>query len=141
MAKAKKTEEAVVTEEEAKKAPKKTTKKAPKKAKEEVKPVSNFKDPVSHDYDVIYAPVITEKSMALLQNASKVTVKVNKSSNKIEIADSFERLYGVKVIDVKIVNVDSKAKSRGGRYKGSVPGFKKAIITLPKDAEIDLFKE
>lgn len=133
MAKEKKTEE-VVTEE----APKKS--KRAKKVQEE-KAAPSFGEPRSHDYEVIYAPVITEKTMALLQNASKVTVKVNKASNKIEIAQAFERLYGVKVEEVKILNVMSKAKSRGGRYRGTIPGYKKAIISLPKDAEIDLFKE
>ncbi len=112
--------------------------KVAKKAKEEKKVIA----PASiHDYSVIKTPVITEKSMNLLQNKNKVTVKVNKSANKTEIKDSFQRLYQVEVENVSIINQGSKEKSRGGRYKGYVSGYKKAIITLKDGNAIDLFKE
>lgn len=124
---------------EAEEAPKAKKTKA-KKVKEE-KVEAPIGSPIAHDYEVIGAPIITEKTMALLQNANKVTLKVNKDANKIEIAHSFERLYGVKALDVKIVNVSGKEKSRGGRYKGTIPGYKKAVVSIPKDAELDLFKE
>lgn len=100
-----------------------------------------FAAPVAHDYEVILEPVITEKSMALLQNNNKVTVKVAKGANKTEIKESFQRLYKVAVTDVKVVNVLAKAKSRGGRYQGHISGYKKAVISVAKDSAIDLFKE
>ena len=78
--------------------------------------------------------------MALLQNANKVTVKVSASANKTEIKESFQRLYQVKVVDVKIINARPKAKSRGGRYQGFVSGYKKAIVSIAKGSAIDLFK-
>ena len=90
---------------------------------------------------VLCGPVITEKSMALLQNDGKVTVKVAASSNKSEIKDSFQRLYQVAVEDVKVSNVSAKEKSRGSRYKGRVGGYKKAIVTLKEGNAVDLFKE
>jgi len=95
----------------------------------------------AHDYEVVFDPHITEKSMALLQNANKVTVKVADKANKTEIKESFQRLYQVKVVDVKVVNQRAKEKSRGGRFKGSVSGYKKAIITLAAGSAVDLFKE
>lgn len=97
--------------------------------------------PNEHDYKVILEPVITEKSMALLQNENKVTVKVADWSNKDEIKLSFQRLYQVKVVDIKIVNVNAKEKSRGGRYKGFIGGYKKAIVTIAEGEAVDLFKE
>ena len=81
-----------------------------------------------------------EVDMALLQNANKVTVKVANDANKTEIKDSFQRLYQVKVVDVKIINARPKAKSRGGRYQGFVSGYKKAIVSIAKGSAIDLFK-
>lgn len=99
-----------------------------------------FAQPIKHDYDVVFDPHITEKSMALLQNANKVTVKVNASANKTEIKESFQRLYQVKVVDVKIINARPKAKSRGGRYQGFVSGYKKAVVSIAKGSAIDLFK-
>lgn len=101
----------------------------------------SFAAPNEHDYKVILAPVITEKTMGLLENANKVTVKVADFANKIEIKESFQRLYEVKVVDVKVLNQKAKEKSRGGRYKGYVGGYKKAVITIAEGSAIDLFKE
>lgn len=106
-----------------------------------VEEVKTFAAPNEHDYKVILTPVITEKTMGLLQNENKVTIKVADSANKIEIKESFQRLYQVKVVDVKIANQKAKEKSRGGRYKGYVGGFKKAVLTIAEGSAIDLFKE
>jgi large subunit ribosomal protein L23 len=119
--------------------PKVEAKKDAAPAKAEEKKVV-FAQPIKHDYDVVFDPHITEKSMALLQNANKVTVKVNASANKTEIKESFQRLYQVKVVDVKIINARPKAKSRGGRYQGFVSGYKKAVVSIAKGSAIDLFK-
>ena len=116
-------------------------KKAPAKKAEPVEEKKIFALPVSHDYEVILVPMITEKTMALLQNGNKITVKVAANANKTEIKESFQRLFQVKVVDVKTANQRAKAKSRGGRYQGTVSGFKKAVITLAEGSAIDLFKE
>lgn len=119
-------------------------KKATKKKEEKVEVVETkktFAKPTNNDYKVIIEPLITEKSMALLQNNNKVTVKVAAKANKIEIKESFQRLFQVLVTDVKVVNVLAKSKSRGGRYQGCISGFKKAVISIAKDGAIDLFKE
>ena len=110
---------------------------APKK--EEKKVV--FAAANKHDYEVVFDPHITEKSMALLQNANKVTVKVANDANKTEIKDSFQRLYQAKVVDVKIINQRAKEKSRGGKYQGQISGYKKAVITLASGSAVDLFKQ
>ncbi len=119
-----------------------------KPAKAEAKSVAKAEAPKvvfapaeRHDYEVVLAPHITEKSMALLQNANKVTVKVADGANKTEIKASFQRLYQVAAADVKVLSVRPKAKSRGGRYKGFASGYKKAVVTLAKGSAIDLFKQ
>jgi large subunit ribosomal protein L23 len=132
------TKEAAPKAAKAKKAPAK--KEAVEAPKAEAKKVS-FAAPTAHDYEVVKDPRITEKSMAQLQNANKVTVKVADGANKIEIKESFQRLYGAKVLSVNIVNQRAKEKTRGGKYKGSVSGFKKAIVTLADGNAVDLFKE
>lgn len=133
--------EVVATEEAAKPAPKKRATKKVAKKEEKVEAKKAFADPTSHDFDVIVEPLITEKSMALMQNANKVTMKVNAKANKIEIKDAFERLFQVKVVDVKVVNKAAKATTRGGRYQGHISGFKKAIITIEEGSALDLFAE
>lgn len=142
---AKKVETASVEEvkAEAPKAEAKPAKKASKK-KEEAKavaPVKTFGKATLHDYEVIKTPLITEKSMALMQNQNKVTVRVNARANKVEIKDAFQRIFQVPVDDVKVVNQRAKTTTRGGRYQGSISGFKKAVVTVHEGAAIDLFKE
>ena len=144
--------EAVVEEAPKKKAVKKA---APKKAAEpaeapaeEAKPAkkeepkkASFPKPTVADFEVIDAPHITEKTMALMQNANKVTVKVAASANKIEIKNAFQRLFQVKVVDVKVLNQRAKSTTRGGRYAGKISGYKKAVVTIAEGEALDLFKE
>ncbi len=91
--------------------------------------------------DLLIAPVITEKSMLLMQEENKITFKVKKTANKQAIKDAIEVIYGVEVTAVKTINVLSKSKRRGGKFTGTVPGFKKAIVTIKEGQAIDLFKE
>jgi len=94
-----------------------------------------------HDFDLIIEPVITEKSMALIQEQNKVTLRVKGNANKAEVKKAFEAIFGVKAINVNIVNVHSKETTRGSRYKGSISGYKKAVVTIAEGEAIDLFKE
>jgi large subunit ribosomal protein L23 len=113
----------------------------PKAKQPEVQAKPAFAKPTAHDFDVIIEPLITEKSMALTQYANKITVKVAASANKIEIKEAFQRIFQVKVVAIRVVNQIGKTTTRGGRYKGTISGFKKAIITLAPGEAVDLFKE
>ena len=93
------------------------------------------------DFETIIEPVITEKTMSLMQEQNKVTLKVKGNANRAAVKKAFERLFGVKAIDVNIINVCSKETTRGGRYKGTISGFKKAIVTIAEGEALDLFKE
>lgn len=134
-------EKEVVAVEAEKPAPKKRATKKVAKKEEVVEAKKGFAAPTAHDFEVIIEPLITEKTMALMQNANKVTVKVASKANKIEIEDAFERIFQVKVVDVKVINKAAKATTRGGRYKGHISGFKKAILTLEEGTALDLFAE
>ncbi len=120
------------------KAPKKETKASKVEVKEAKKVVSKA---TIHDFDLIIEPVITEKSMALIQEMNQVTVRVKSTANKASVKKSFEKVFGVKVVDVRILNVPSKQTTRGGRYKGVISGYKKAIVTIAEGEALDLFKE
>ena len=112
---------------------------AKKKAAE---PTANrFPRATEKDFAVIVKPIITEKTMALMQNDNKVTIKVLATSNKEEIKLAFERIFQVKVDSVKVINVASKAITRGTRYPGTLSGYKKAIVTVASGEAIDLFKD
>ena len=109
--------------------------------KKEAPQAPNFPKATERDFAVIVKPVITEKSMALMQNENKVTLKVLPDANKTEVKLAFERIFQVKVVDVKISNVRTKLTTRGTRYQGKISGYKKAIVTIAEGEAIDLFKE
>lgn len=110
-------------------------------AKKKTVETSRFPKATTRDYEVIIAPVITEKSMALMQNENQVTLKVKEDTNKTEVKLAFERIFQVKVVDVRISNVKTKLTTRGTRYNGKISGYKKAIVTVAEGEAIDLFKE
>lgn len=103
--------------------------------------VARFPKATEKDFTVIIKPVITEKTMTLMQNDNQVTVKVLATASKTEIKLAFERIFQVKVVEVRVANVRSKAKTRGTRYKGVISGYKKAIVTVADGEAIDLFKD
>ena len=88
------------------------------------------------DYtDIIYSPVITEKSALKMQNDNVYTFKVAKSATQIKKA--IEKAFGVSVKSVNTLNTKPK-KKRVGRYTGMTKTYKKAIVTLDGDSKIEL---
>ena len=83
--------------------------------------------------DIVISPVITEKSMIDAKN-KKYTFKVASDSNKVEIANAVETLFGVKVESVNTVSVRGRNK-RVGRYSGTTAAWKKAIVTLTEQSK------
>ena len=90
-------------------------------------------------YDVIIAPIITEKSMDDAAER-KYTFKVAKNANKTEIKLALEKIFDVEVEKVNVMNVRGK-KKRMGRYVGRTPDSKKAIVKLTESSkEIEFFQ-
>jgi len=87
-------------------------------------------------YDVILAPVITEKA-TLLSEQNKVVFRVAQDSTKDEIAAAVEELFKVKVTKVNTLNVKGKTKRFRGRA-GRRSDVKKAIVTLAEGQSIDI---
>jgi large subunit ribosomal protein L23 len=84
---------------------------------------------------VIKSPHFTEKGSLLMADRQYV-FKVLPNTNKIEIKSAVEKVYGVTVTDVNIVNVPSKTRMVRGRY-GEKGGYKKAIVTLKEGDKIE----
>ena len=91
-------------------------------------------------YDVIKRPIITEKSMSLLDE-NKYTFEVDKNANKPEIKAAIEQIFeGVKVKKVRTMNYEGK-KVRTRHGIGKRADWKKAVVTLAEDsAEIEYFE-
>jgi large subunit ribosomal protein L23 len=90
--------------------------------------------------DVILAPVVSEKSYALL-DANAYTFKVHPDANKIEIRQAIESIFGVRVTKVATLNRKGKRKRNRRTFTyGSRPDTKRAIVTLVAGDRIDLFE-
>ena len=87
---------------------------------------------------VIIRPVISEKSYALLA-ANKYTFRVHERSNKTQVRQAVEEIFGVRVDGVRTAWVKPKPKRR--RYSsGTRRRWKKAIVTLHPEDSIELFE-
>ncbi len=90
-------------------------------------------------YDVIKAPVVTEKSMDAM-GEKKYTFYVHPEANKAQIKEAVEKMFdGTKVARVNTMNLDGKSKRRG-LIEGKTAKRKKAIVTLTEESkEIEIF--
>ncbi|MEF3255127.1 MAG: 50S ribosomal protein L23, partial [Deferribacterales bacterium] len=64
-------------------------------------------------YDIIKRPLITEKAVDLKEKENQVVFEVDKRANKIQIKEAVEKLFNVKVVDVRTMNVRGKVKRFG----------------------------
>ena len=87
---------------------------------------------------ILIRPVISEKSYALLA-ANKYTFRVDEGSNKTQVRQAVEEIFGVRVTGVRTAWVHPKPKRRGFS-KGTRRRWKKAIVTLHPEDSIELFE-
>ncbi len=88
---------------------------------------------------VIISPIISEDAMNKT-TVGKYVFKVNPKTNKNQIAEAVEVLYGIDVTKVNVMKY--KQKSHKFRtIKGKKSGYKKAIVTIKTGQEIKLFSE
>lgn len=86
------------------------------------------------NYDIIFAPIITEKS-ASMEIDGKYVFKVDVRANKTQVKQAIEKIFDVKVESVNIMNIHPKNK-RVGKYTGKSNRYKKAIVKLAKGQTI-----
>ena len=91
---------------------------------------------------IIIRPIVTEKMTQKTESLNDYGFVVNKKVNKIEIKRAVETNYNVKVKSVRTMIYRGKEKSRftkTGVIKGKTNSFKKAIVRLEKDNNIDFY--
>lgn len=91
------------------------------------------------EYDIIRGPVVTEKTTLQKELHNQVTLKVDKTANRMEIKEAVEKAFNTQVRQVRTVQVKGKVKQRG-RIVGKRKDWKKAIITLMPGQRIDFFE-
>ena len=84
-------------------------------------------------YDIIQKPIISEKSMAGIQDKT-YAFKVAVDANKVEIKEAVETIFGVKVEKVTTVNCSGKEK-RMGVHTGFTAKSKKAYVKLTESSK------
>lgn len=89
--------------------------------------------------EVLKRPLITEKATLLKETSNAVSFAVDPRANKKQIRDAVEKLFKVKVVEVKTMNVAGKTKTRG-RIVGRRPSWKKALVMLRPGDKIEFFE-
>jgi large subunit ribosomal protein L23 len=93
----------------------------------------------THDarhYDIIVAPVVTEKATVASEH-NKVVFKVAAKATKPQIKDAIEKLFDVKVKSVNTLVRKGKTKVFRGQF-GSQSDTKRAVVTLEEGHRIDV---
>ena len=100
-------------------------------------------------YHVILRPLVTEKGLHQSKQShaptrtrpgrgSAYSFEVHERANKMEIRDAVEKIYNVRVADVRTSM--RRGKQRRYRFKsGMTRHWKKAVVVLRPDFHIDLF--
>lgn len=91
----------------------------------------SIKDPAG----IILKPHVSEKASQFQEN-NEYVFEVLTWATKLMVRDALERTYGVNASKVRIINVKPR-KVRVGRFQGTKPGFKKAIVKLKIGQKID----
>jgi large subunit ribosomal protein L23 len=89
--------------------------------------------------EIILQPLVTEKSTA--QSTGRLNTyafKVADAASKVQIRQAVEKLYNVKVADVRTLNRKGKPQRTKTGYK-MVGDYKRAIVKLAEGSKIELF--
>ena len=91
---------------------------------------------------ILIKPIITEKATNDSELKNCFTFHVEKNVNKVQIKNTIESFYGVKVKKVRTINVRSNSKIRytkSGIQYGKTNSYKKAVVQLQDGETIDLY--
>lgn len=90
-------------------------------------------------YDIIVRPIISEKADWARDEDNVYSFEVLKGANKIEISQAVEKIFNVKVAQVRTSILRGKLK-RVGKTSGKKRNWKKALVTLQEGHTINLFE-
>jgi large subunit ribosomal protein L23 len=91
-------------------------------------------------YEVIRRPLLTEKGVTKKETERTLCFEVHADANKIQIRAAVEKLFKVKVEDVRTANMVGKLRRRG-RFSGYRSDWKKAYVKLKAGEKLPEFSE
>ena len=89
-------------------------------------------------YHLIIKPLVTEKGTHQSQTMKAYAFEVAPQANKAQIRQAVEKIYNVKVVEVRTSNRKGKSRRTGMTF-GKTRHWKKAVVVLHPDYHIDLF--
>ncbi len=87
-------------------------------------------------YKILLGAHISEKATVIADEANQFAFKVAKDATRPEIKQAVEKIYGVSVKNVTVLNVKGKVK-RTQRGISKKPSWKKAYVRLNDGHDID----
>ena len=91
-------------------------------------------------YDVIRRPLVTEKGVLKKDNERTLCFEVNADANKTQVKSAVEKLFKVKVDEVRTATFEGKLRRRG-RFSGYRSDWKKAYVKLKAGEKVFDFAE
>jgi large subunit ribosomal protein L23 len=91
-------------------------------------------------YDVIRKPLVTEKGVTAKDEHRTLCFEVAIAANKTQVKQAVERLFNVKVAEVRTANLEGKMRRRG-RFVGYRPDWKKAYVKLQDGEKVPDFAQ
>jgi large subunit ribosomal protein L23 len=84
-----------------------------------------------HGIDIIYSPVITEKSELAATQYNTYTFLVHNKASKYDIKRALQMIYGEIATEVRVVNINKKVKRRAHKSTSThVNRYKKAMVSF-----------
>jgi len=91
-------------------------------------------------HEIIRRPMVTEKCVAMKEAERTLCFEVAPKANKTQIKSAVEKLFKVKVADVRTVSLEGKLRRRG-RFSGYRSDWKKAYVRLKPGEKIPEYAE
>jgi large subunit ribosomal protein L23 len=91
-------------------------------------------------HEVIRRPLVTEKGVAKKDDERTLCFEVAPDANKVQVKQAVEKLFKVKVAEVRTANMEGKLRRRG-RFSGYRPDWKKAYVKLKDGEKVPDFAE
>jgi large subunit ribosomal protein L23 len=91
-------------------------------------------------HEVIRRPLVTEKGVEKKDSQRTLCFEVAAGANKVQVRQAVEKLFKVKVAEVRTANFEGKMRRRG-RFVGYRPDWKKAYVKLKDGEKVPDFAE
>ena len=89
--------------------------------------------------DIIFEPIVSEKSYDLIEDSNTYTFVVDRRANKTQIKQAVASIFDVQVLSVNTMNRKGKLK-RTGYVLGKRKDTKRALVKLADGDKIDIFE-